>query len=202
MASFGPWLILSAVFTIAMLVSVWAVAIQTEPGYTAMPLEGRSFIDLAWILERNVIVLALHAFVCVAAYLAGSAVPAQAARYRGLRKRLYASAGPMAMVVVGFLIISSLLNQILVLGHGAAALAEGIGTSPGMLLAMLSLHALPELIGLFLPMAAFVFIARARRPQDMVAAAIASSAIAAPLVLGAAVVEVWLTPVLVGALVG
>lgn len=200
--SFVPWLALSGLISVGMLVSVWLVASASTPFYEALPLEGRNLGDLATILERNVLVLALHGFACVAAYLAGAAVPRGAERYTGWRRRAYLASGSVAMVLVGLLILRSLAMQVAVLGHGTAALADGLGSGEGQLLLMLSLHAVPELTGMFLPLAAWLVLQRGGRHEQMFAAAIASCLIGAALILAAGVIEVWVTPHLVERLLG
>lgn len=192
-----PWLSISALVSVLMLGAVWLVARASSPFHEAIPLEGRSLDDLNFILERNVIVLALHGFACVAAYLAGARVPAAAARYRGWRRRAYLACGPLAMVLVGLLILRSMIFQISVLGYGAAALADGLGIGPGQLLLIFSLHALPELTGAFLPLAAWLWLHHRGRHDQMMAGAIASCLVGAALVFAAALIEVWVTPHLV-----
>lgn len=189
-----PWMTISLGVSVLMLLAVWVGARASSPQYQALPLEGRDFGDLSFILGRNILVLALHGFACVAAYLAGAAIPAAAARYQGWRRRIYLAVGPAAMLLVGLLILRSLVIQVAVLGHGAAALANGLGIGPGELLLMLSLHAVPELTGMFLPLAAWVWLAWRRRPEQMLAGAVASCIIGAVLILAAGVIEVWVTP--------
>ena len=49
---------------------------------------------VAFLLFRNSLVLALHAMACVAGFIAGSALPAEAERYRGWWRALHDQAGP------------------------------------------------------------------------------------------------------------
>ena len=51
-------------------------------------------------------------------------------------------------------------TQAYVLGHGASTLAAQLGVPPGLLLLGLLPHALPELIALFLPLAAWIIASR------------------------------------------
>ena len=55
-------------------------------------------------------------------------------------------------------------------------------------------HALPELFALFLPLAAWIVASRAGEWQDLLAATFVTVAIAAPILLAAAAVEIWVAP--------
>jgi hypothetical protein len=65
---------------------------------------------------------------------------------------------------------------------------------PANLLAALSIHALPELTALFLPLAAWLVAARMGAWSQLMAATIVTTAIAAPVLVIAAIVEVFVTP--------
>jgi uncharacterized membrane protein SpoIIM required for sporulation len=66
--------------------------------------------------------------------------------------------------------------------------------SPALLLAGLLPHAVPELCALFLPLAAWLLASRRGAWQELLAATFVTAAIAVPLLLAAAAVEVWVTP--------
>jgi hypothetical protein len=87
-----------------------------------------------------------------------------------------------------------------VIGGGAATIAAQLGTTPGMLLLALAPHALPELFALFLPLAAWIVASRAGQWQDLLAATFVTVAIAAPTLLGAAAIEIWVSPRLLEAI--
>ena len=53
---------------------------------------------------------------------------------------------------------------------------------------------MPELVALFLPLAAWLVASRARRWNELLAATVATCALAAPVLVLAAAVEVWLWP--------
>ena len=61
---------------------------------------------------------------------------------------------------------------------------------PGPLLLALSAR-LPELVALFLPLAAWIVASRADDWQDLLAATFVTVAVAAPVLLAAAAVEIW-----------
>ena len=72
-------------------------------------------------------------------------------------------AGPLAIAFVVGATTFSLATQAFVLGGGASTLAAQLGISPGLLLLGLLPHALPELIALFLPLAAWIIASRRGR---------------------------------------
>ena len=150
--------------------------------------------DLVYVLERNGLVLALHALACVAGFMAGSSLPQVAEQYSGLWRRIHDRAGPMA---IGFVVLAttfSLGTQAYVLGHQAADLAAALHHSPLVLLLALTPHAIPELVGLFLPLAAWTMASRRGAWKDLLAATFVTVAIAVPLVGMAAVIETHVTP--------
>jgi hypothetical protein len=55
-------------------------------------------------------------------------------------------------------------------------------------------HALPELTALFLPLAAWLVASRRRRFDELLAATIATTALAAPVLVAAAAIEVYVWP--------
>ena len=72
--------------------------------------------------------------------------------------------------------------------------------SPGLLILSLLPHALPELVALFLPLAAWIIASRRDDWQDLLAATAVTVAIAVPTLLAAAAVEIWVSPHLMNAL--
>ena len=73
---------------------------------------------------------------------------------------------------------------------------------PGTLILGLLPHALPELTALFLPLAAWMIASRQGRWEDLLAATFVTVAVAVPVVLAAAAVELWVSPELLRALAG
>ena len=55
-------------------------------------------------------------------------------------------------------------------------------------------HAVPELIALFLPLAAWMIASRRGDWQELLAATFVTVAIAVPMLLAAAAVEIWVSP--------
>jgi hypothetical protein len=69
-----------------------------------------------------------------------------------------------------------------------------------VLLLMLAPHAVPELVALFLPLAAWMIASRRGDWQDLLAATFVTVALAVPVLVAAAAVETWVSPHLLLAL--
>ena len=197
-AVLGRWLAVSLGICVALLGSVLLIASFSTPDATGMLLPGvnseAGWDDVATVVFRNSLVLALHSLACLAGFIAKSSLPIEAASYRGRWRAVHDFAGPAAIVFVTGATLFSLGTQAVVLGDGLATLAWQLYMSPGALLAVLSIHALPELVALFLPLAAWLVAARAGAWEQLMAATIVTTAIALPVLGIAAIVEVFLTP--------
>ncbi len=193
-----PWCILSAAIAVALLFSVYAVAKFSTPDQTIYLIPGYNaevtFRDYLHVLFRNSLVLALHALACVAGFMAGSSLPLSASHRSGLSAWVHAKAGPLAIGFVVCATLFSLGTQAFVLGGEASSLAAQVGTTPGQLLLARLPHAVPELFALFLPLAAWMVASRRDDWHELLAATFVTVAIAVPIVLAAAAVEVWVSP--------
>src|SRR5918999_6529614 len=193
-----PWFLLSFAIALGLLAAVYVVATLTTPdptlylipGYNSDPTLG----DYVHVLILNSLVLALHALACVAGFMAGSSLPPSGSPPRGMSARVDEKAGPLA---IGFVVCAtafSLCTQAYVIGGGASSIAVQLGTTPGILLLALAPHALPELIALFLPLAAWIVASRQDDWQDLLAATFVTVAIAVPVLPASAAVETWVSP--------
>jgi uncharacterized membrane protein SpoIIM required for sporulation len=66
--------------------------------------------------------------------------------------------------------------------------------SPGLLLLSVLPHAIPELIALFLPLAAWIIASRRGEWEQLLAATVVTVAIALPVLVVAAFIEVYVSP--------
>jgi hypothetical protein len=193
-----PWLALSTLISVGLLFAIYVVAKLTPPDFTIYEIPGvtepATFGDYRHVLFRNSLVLALHALACVAGFMAGSSLPLSASHRSGLSGLVHEKAGPLAIGVVICATLFSLCTQAFVIGGGTASMATQLHTSPGLLLLALAPHALPELIALFLPLAAWLIASRRDDWHELLAATIVTVAIAAPVLLAAAAVETWVAP--------
>jgi len=199
-----PWLFLSLAIAVSLLLAVYAIAKVSTPDSTRYLMPGfneRADVgDYLAVLYRNSLVLALHAMACVAGFIAGSSLPLSASRRSGVSRWVHEKAGPLA---IGFVVCAtgfSLCTQAYVIGGGVSSIAGQLGVGPGLLLLALTPHALPELVALFLPLAAWIVASRRDDWQDLLAATFVTVAIAAPVLLASAAIEIWVSPRLLYAL--
>jgi hypothetical protein len=192
------WLGLSLLIAAVLLWAVYTVAKLSPVDPTPLALPGvthpADLGDVGHVLYRNSLVLALHAMACVAGFIAGSSLPHSAARRTGFSRWLHEKAGPLAIAFVIGATLFSLSTQAYALGSAAASLAPQLGMTPGLLLVGLLPHALPELVALFLPLAAWTIASQRGHWHELLAATFVTVAIAAPVLVASAFVEVYLSP--------
>jgi hypothetical protein len=194
----GRWALGSFVVASALLYLVWAVSHRAVPDTRPLLLPGLNeptgLGAVAHVVARNSLVLALHAMACVAGFIAGSSLPGEIERHRGISRWIHAHAGPAAIAFVAAATLFSLGTQAYVLGSDAATLAAQLGIGQATLMLTLLPHALPELIALFLPLAAWLVASRRGQFEELLAATLATSALAAPVLVLTAMVEVYVWP--------
>jgi hypothetical protein len=134
--------------------------------------------------------------------MAGSSLPQVAEGYSGVWRWIHDKAGPLAIGFVVAATLFSLTTQAWALGSAASTLASQLDMPPALLLLTLSVHAVPELFALFLPLAAWTIASRRKQWNELLAATFVTVAIAIPIVIAAAAVETWVTPRLLLALAG
>jgi hypothetical protein len=202
----GEWLAWSLATAAALLASVLAISVTAQPDPTPLVLPGVNAAagmgDVGHVLIRNGLVLALHSLACVAGFMAGSSLPQLAEHRSGLSRLVHEKAGPLA---IGFVVLAtgfSLFTQAWTLGHAASTLSSHLGLAPAMLLLGLLPHALPELTALFLPLAAWVIASRRGSWSELLAATVATTSLAVPVLVAASFVEVYVSPRLLLALAG
>lgn len=193
----GAWAIGSLLVGLVLLVTALVVALVVGPGHGhVVPVFADPRADAGdalRIIGKNLLVLLLHCLVCFGTYLAVRSVPLQARRVDGRDRLMREIARPLALACLAGFTAFSLGSQAWRLGHDLAAAAGTLGYTPAALLVRLSVHAVPELTALFLPLAACAALARARRYRDLAAAALLTGAVALPVVVVAACCEVWVT---------
>jgi hypothetical protein len=201
----GGWVRWSIVVVAVLLVAIYVVATLTTPDLTRFSVLGvhrdGTPGDVARVLYRNSLVLALHAMACVAGFIAGSSLPISAAHRDGLWRWIHEKAGPLAIAFVVFATTFSLATQAYVLGGNAATISAQLGVSPATLLMAYLPHALPELVAVFLPLAAWLIASRRGSWEQLLAATFVTVGIAAPVLVVAASVEVYLSPLLLRLLI-
>ncbi len=202
----GAWVAGSALAAAGLLVAVLVVA-ETFKGYVQPvqlypPFTVGDGSDVASVFGHNLLVLALHAMACVAGVIAGSSLPLQAQSKTGLSRWVHAHGGKIAISFVIAATTFSLSAQAYLIGHTLAGIAHFLRVSPALLLVVLLPHAVPELVALFLPLAAWIIASRRGQWEQLLAATLVTVAIALPVLLACAFVEVYLAPHLFTALTG
>ncbi len=192
------WALGSLAVAVLLLAATWVVAVETTPDPSGYDYPGLTRAattgDFGFVLFRNGLVLALHSLACLAGFMAGSSLPTVAQGYTGVWRKVHERAGPLAIAFVVGATAFSLATQAYALGHGAADLAALGRMSPALLLLGLCPHALPELFALFLPLAAWTIASRRGAWNELLAATFVTTAIAIPIILLAASIEVWISP--------
>ena len=196
--SLRPWALGSLGIALLLLTLTWVIAKASTPDLTRVYFPGlyspAELGDFGFILYRNGLVLALHGFACVAGFMAGSSLPQVAEGYSGVWRWIHDKAGPLAIGFVVCATLFSLTTQAWALGSSAATLSAQLHISPATLLVGISLHAVPELFGLFLPLAAWTIASRRGAWNELLAATFVTVAIAVPIVVAAAGIEAWVSP--------
>jgi uncharacterized membrane protein SpoIIM required for sporulation len=200
------WTIGSALAALGLLVAVLVVSALSTSGAEPIPHEPPFAVGdiatIAGILGHNLLVLALHAMACVAGFIAGSSLPLQAESQRGASRWVHEHGGRIAIAFVVCATTFSLSAQAYLLGDQLAAFAHSLGMPPTLLLLAVLPHAVPELIALFLPLAAWIMASRRGEWDQLLAATFVTVAVAIPMLLAAALVEVYVSPHLFHALAG
>jgi hypothetical protein len=200
------WLAGSALAATGLLLAVWLIAALAAGSQQIITLRPPFAVgdgaDVLEVLRRNVLVLALHAMACVAGFIAGSSLPLQAQHREGLARWLHEHGGRLAIVFVIAATSFSLSAQAYLLGRTLAGVSGFLGVSPGTLLLGVLPHAVPELVALFLPLAAWIIASRRGQWEQLLAATLVTVAVALPVLVLAALVEVYVSPHLFVSLTG
>jgi hypothetical protein len=199
------WVFWSVAIAFALLGAVYLVAnISTpDPSGTYVPglVHGPTAHDIGFILFRNSLVLALHAFACVAGFIALNSLPYSAASRSGISKTIHEKAGPYAMLFVAGATLFSLATQAYFLGATMSSAAAQFDLGNFEFLLLLLPHAVPELTALFLPLAAWLIASRRGDWDQLLAATFVTVAVAIPTLLLSVSIEVFLFPRLIEAAV-
>jgi Stage II sporulation protein M len=192
------WLALSLAVAATLLLATWVVAGLLTPDLTPVHIAGYTRPsepdDLLPILWRNSLVLALHATACVAGFIAGASMPIAAAQRTGFSRWIHVKAGELAILFVAAVTLFSLSTQALYLGFQCSTISYQLDITRAELILSVLPHALPELTALFMPLAAWLIASRRGEWNQLLAATFLTVALAIPVVLAAAAVEVYVWP--------
>lgn len=192
------WFALSLCIALALLTATWVVSGLLTPDVTPWRMPGLTepshLSDLLPILYRNALVLALHATACVAGFIAGASMPLAAEQRAGFSRWIHVKAGELAILFVAAVTIFSLATQALYLGFQGSTLAYQLHISRLELILSVLPHALIELTALFLPLAAWLIASRRGEWKQLLAATAVTVALAVPMLIVAATIEVYVWP--------
>jgi hypothetical protein len=195
-----PWALGATAIAVGLLCAVWVIAHAATPDPTGYLLPGlnepATLHSIGRVLFRNSLVLALHAMACIAGFIAGSSLPMQAEHHHGWWRTVHEKAGPAAIAFVTAATAFSLCTQAYILGNEASTLAAQLHVGRGVLMLTLLPHAVPELVALFLPLAAWMIASRRGAWEELLAATAATTALAIPILVLSANVEVFVWPAL------
>jgi stage II sporulation SpoM-like protein len=193
----------SLAIAVTLLSGVWLFAATTTVDTTPVSVHGldtpATFSSYLEILARNSLVLAFHAFACVAGFIAGSSIPMGAEGRGRFSRWFHEKAAQFAIVFVCGVTIFSLCTQVYFLGGIGATIAWENAISPGVLVLTILPHALMELTAVFLPLAAWLYFSRRGEWDRLLAATFVTVAVAVPMLLTAAAIETLLWPKLLEA---
>jgi hypothetical protein len=199
----GSWLAAAAMISLLLLSAVLVVASIVKPdlgfGYAPAPPDGPAVDRIVGVMGRNSLVLALHAFACIAGFIAGSSLPLSAARRSGISRIIHEKARPIAFAWVIGVTSFSLITQAFALGLTGSTLADSLAISPALLVLTALPHALLELTAVFLPLAAWTIASRRDEWDQLLAATLVTVTMAIPMLLVSATWEVHVWPYLLRA---
>ncbi|HVW27273.1 MAG TPA: stage II sporulation protein M, partial [Polyangiaceae bacterium] len=200
----GGWFALSLCIALTLLAAVWVTSGLLTPDLTPWKVPGLTepsrLSGLLPILYRNSLVLALHATACVAGFIAGASMPLAAEQRTGFSRWVHVKAGELAILFVAAVTLFSLSTQALYLGFQGSTLAYQLRISRLELILSVLPHALIELTALFLPLAAWLIASRRGEWKQLLAATAVTVAIAVPMLIVAATIEVYVWPHILRAL--
>jgi hypothetical protein len=194
------WFAVSAAIGVLLLVGVYVVASAIKPdiGFNYVPSQpqGAEAGHVLDLVARNSLVLALHAFACIAGFIAGVSLPLATESKRGISRWVHERARPVAFTWVVLVTCFSLVTQTVLLGIVGSTLANSLQISAGELIMLTAPHALLELTAVFLPLAAWTIASRKDEWDQLLAATMVTVTIAIPMLFASAIWEVHDWPVL------
>src|SRR3954447_6540537 len=192
------WLVGAALISLGLLAGVIVAGSILKPDYgfhygpTAHG--GASPDRVLGVLGRNSLVLALHAFACVAGFIAGATLPLTAERHTGFSRVIHEKARPIAFAWVIGVTCFSLCTQTIGLGLVGATIAWDEHIAAPLLVLTALPHAVLELTAVFLPLAAWTIASRRGEWDQLLAATFVTVAMAIPMLIVAATWEVYVWP--------
>ncbi len=127
-------------------------------------------------------------------------MPIAAAQRTGFSRWVHVKAGELAILFVCAVTLFSLATQALYLGFQGSTIAFQLEISHAALILSVLPHAIPELTALFLPLAAWLIASRRGEWNQLLAATFITVALAIPVLVASATIEVYVWPQILEAL--
>lgn len=155
-----------------------------------------------YIVKRNLLVLGLHFFACMIGALVGRRhrrLPDSWQRWQVLDRELPGWMARGALIYALAATSLSLILQTIGLSIQLANLSAYTHLAAAELIGIVSLHAIPELVALFLPFGLLLYSTYREDLHRLELLVWQSLAISLPVLLVAAALETWVTPHLISA---
>jgi hypothetical protein len=194
--------VLSTLIALLMLAGTLAVAklLPNVPTTVASSLlldHHPTFAHVRYVFSRNLLVLAIHVGACYIAILIGREHKPLRENWRRWDRELPAWTKRWALTYALCATTASVALQTTNLGFDLANLSASTHLSNAHLLLLVLPHAIPELVGVFLPLALFIIQAHRGQLDTLSAYTRVAALLALPLIAAAAFIEVYLTPQLI-----
>jgi hypothetical protein len=153
--------------------------------------------DVLSVLRRNLLVLGIHLCACWIGAIIGRPhrpAPSSWGRIGALHRPVPDWMRRAALFYALAVTMLSVAVQAIGLGRQLADVAAATQLSSGRLLILVLPHAVPELLAVFLPLGLFLLEARRGRLDRLGAWSLQAAAIAIPVLVGAALIETYVTP--------
>lgn len=201
------WLLVSSLVAGTMLcgVLIAAMVLPADPsaGAGSLLLDHAGFSTALTVFKRNLLVLAIHALAATAGGIIGrkhKPLPGHLNKLHLLEDELPAWVARGTMLYALSATLLSVALQTTGLGFQLADLSGYLHTSPVLLLIAVLPHAIPELIGVFLPLGLFLIQARRDQLEPLNRWTWQAVILALPLIFVAALIEGFSTPHLINTL--
>ncbi|HEX4009055.1 MAG TPA: stage II sporulation protein M [Solirubrobacteraceae bacterium] len=155
------------------------------------------FGDVLFVLRRNLLVLGIHLCACWIGAIIGrphQPAPSSWGRIGALHRPVPDWMRRAALFYALLVTMLSVAVQAIGLGRQLADLAAATQISSTHLLMLVLPHAVPELLAVFLPLGLFLLEARRGRLDRLGGWSLQAAAIAVPVLVGAALIETFVTP--------
>lgn len=204
-AETARWAAVAGAVTGILLCSVGLIASQRTGNLTnalgsSLLTRHHPFGDVFYVFRRNLLVLGIHLCACWIGAIIGRPHRPAPTTYRWattLHRPVPNWMGRLSLWYALAVTLLSVAVQALGLGEQLANLSAAAQVGSTHMLLLVLPHAVPELVAVFLPLGLFLLEARRGRLDRLGMWSVQAAGLALPLLLGAALIETYVTPVLI-----